>query len=820
MNTKNIVISTVLALSAVLTPALAKPAEKVPSYAAEPVAALAQAIEDFSVEKNLDLSGSKVVYKNLPAGVKASIVATTYEQLIAADGTIRHPISPKSTQVTFKLSKGSESSLTKTFTIAVPVSSKKTNGKANEKPAVVPAIQEWLGAEGVFKPGKKLTIVLRERDAKTGKPTLRERAELFAEELKAELDASVELKVVKDERPTGGIVILLNPKGDVSFLGKEGYCMQVRPNGVQIESSDPTGAFWATRTILQVFRQQKNTFPCGEVVDYPQYGLRGFSYDVGRKPASMDALINSMKTMSYYKMNDLQIHLNDNYIWMHEYTDIPNDKNASPEQKQAAIKEVLAAAPTAFRLESKVKGKDGTPLTAQDCFYTKEEFGKFIDLANLYGVNIVPEIDVPAHAMSLVKVRPDLMYRGAVSKAHDVERTAMLDASNDIYKGKKTYRQETLDFVKSIFDEYILPQKGKEPVFRDCKVHIGTDEYYGNSEDYRAFAAELLNYIKSRGRTPRLWGSFSAKRGNTPVDGTGCEIDMWNIGYQDPRAAIDEYNFDLININDGDCYIVPLAGYYYDKLNLQRLYSNAWQPHVMGKRSVLPGHPKLLGAQWAIWNDMSFRKDVGLCDYELFVERIAPACAVYAEKTWNNAEDRDLKSFLDVTKAVGFSPGNNPTYTFPADKKGVFYKKAGKVVLKGGDSAEETGIVGLAPDYIVEFTVRRDKGGNGEQVLFSGPTGQVMAVQKDTGKFGIVRDAWLYSFDYTLPENKAVKIKLVAKEKKLTLFVDDKEIGAPKRHLYNDQVRSNAFVFPLQNIGAHKNAFKGTIENLIIRTHE
>lgn len=824
MNTKYILISTLMATVALSPFANAKAdPEAVPSYAAEPVDALKQAIAEFSVEKNVDVRGDKVVYKKLPSGVKASIAATTYEQLISPDGKVRHPISPKSTKVTFKLSKGKTFSLTKDFEIAVPVKSG-VSEKGNKKPAVVPALQEWAGESGSFKAGRNLAVVVRERDAQKGKPALKARAELFANELTEELGYPVKVKLVKDEKQAAGnsIVLLLNPKGEVAALGKEGYRMDVDNRQIVVESSDPTGAFWATRSILQVFRQHKNAFPCGKAVDYPQYGLRGFSYDVGRKPATMEALINSMKTMSYYKMNDLQVHLNDNFIWMHQYTKIPNEKSATAEQKAAAAKEVLDAAPTGFRLESKIKGKDGTPLTSMDHFYTKEEFGKFIDLAKLYGVNIVPEIDVPGHAMSLVRVRPDLMYRGGVHKKYDVERTAMLDASTDIYKGNRTYREETLDFVKQIFDEYLLPQKGGEPVFRDCKVHIGTDEYYGNAEDYRAFAAEMLAHIKARGRTPRLWGSFSAKNGKTPVDGTGCETDIWSLGWQDPRSAIDQYNFDIINIQDAACYIVPSGtgsrGAYGDMLNLAWLYSPEWQPHKMGNRSVLPGHPKLLGAQWAIWNDNSFCWDVALCDYELFIDRIAPSCAVYAEKTWNNGEDRDYKAFVELTKAVGFAPGNNPTYLLPADKNGVMFKKQGKVSLKGGDSVVETGITGVAPNYVAEFTVRRDKGGNGEQVLFSSPVGKIMAVQKDTGKFGIVRDTWHYSFDYTLPEGKAVKIKLVANGRNLTLFADGKEIGQPKRHLYNDRVRSRLFVFPLKNFGAHENAFKGTIENLTIKT--
>ena len=117
-------------------------------------------------------------------------------------------------------------------------------------------------------------------------------------------------------------------------------------------------------------------------------------------------------------------------------------------------------------------------------------------------------------------------------------------------------KPETLDFVQSVFDEYLVGENGEEPVFRTPVIHIGTDEYYGNAEDYRAFADAMLKYVKERGYTPRLWGSLSAKKGKTPVDGTGSQIDVWSLGWQNPHLAL-EHNFDIINIVDVTSYIVP-----------------------------------------------------------------------------------------------------------------------------------------------------------------------------------------------------------------------------------------------------------------------
>ena len=74
-------------------------------------------------------------------------------------------------------------------------------------------------------------------------------------------------------------------------------------------------------------------------------------------------------------------------------------------------------------------------------------------------------------------------------------------------------KPETVEFVKSLFDEYIT---GDDPVFVSRKVHIGTDEYpVEYSEIMRAYINELIEFVNSRGYTPRFWGSCSATTGST-----------------------------------------------------------------------------------------------------------------------------------------------------------------------------------------------------------------------------------------------------------------------------------------------------------------
>ncbi|MCD8283264.1 MAG: family 20 glycosylhydrolase [Opitutae bacterium] len=842
------------------------PAVAQESATTNPVAAgddaLADLAKSFSPEQNIDLTGTQIAYK-LPAGISAKIVGTTYEQLVDFDGKIRNPISPKTTKLTFELSDATgATATTPTFEVAVPAKKKSATAKErNPKPRVVPALQEWVGAEigKTFTPGENFRVVIPPEAERGGDTLLRERAELFAAELSDVLGRKIEVEEGMENfadnygRLRGCVVLLPSVAGDeASLLGKEGYVLACSERMIKIVAADSLGAFWGTRTILQVFKLHENSFPCGFAIDYPQYSLRGFSYDVGRKPTTLESVRNVMKTMAYYKMNDFQLHLSDNFIWLYKYTDSPDDKKASPEEKAKACQEILAADAGAFRIESDVVGKNGVPLTSHDLFYTKKDFGELIDLAKIYGVTIVPEIEVPGHSLSMVRVRPELMYRGKVRKPHDSERTAMLDASDDVFDSAtgRTYRDETLSFAQSVFDEYIVGKNGEPPVFRDSPVHIGTDEYYGDAENYRAFTDAMIKYMKSRGRTPRLWGSFSIKHGETPVESAGVQLDVWNLGWQNPQKAIDD-GFDIINILDSTNYIVPNGtgnvGGYGDVLDLPRIYSQSWQPNVLGTVEIIAGHPKILGAAWAIWNDHTFQGDTGLVDYDL-VDRIQKSCAVIAEKTWNTGEDADFDEFMKTVDAAKFPPLSNPAYTVKSDDDELFTMEFEKLApcadlsgngndatetnnvgftpgnfgtaieLRGGESFMKTPLLGIAPNYKAEFYVKRAIGTPDDQpqVLFSSPVGKILAVQKDTGKVGITRDTWDYSFDYTLPVGRWVKLTFYARDKEVVLYANDKKIGAPVRNKYPESHKYSTFVFPLEYIGAKEDAFVGQIDSLRI----
>ena len=96
-------------------------------------------------------------------------------------------------------------------------------------------------------------------------------------------------------------------------LGEEGYAMKIAPGAIYVTVGGDAGRVWAVQTLAQL-RAAGKKVQCGEIRDVPKYRVRGFVMDVGRMYHSMDFLRDLAKTMSYYKLNTLHIHLNDNEI--------------------------------------------------------------------------------------------------------------------------------------------------------------------------------------------------------------------------------------------------------------------------------------------------------------------------------------------------------------------------------------------------------------------------------------------------------------------------------------------------------------------------
>ena len=387
-------------------------------------------------------------------------------------------------------------------------------------------------------------------------------------------------------------------------LGDEGCEIRVEEEQISIVANTPAGIRFGCVTLLDLLKDiagqsEEGTLALGTYRDYPKYEVRGFGIDVGRRAISLDLLYRMVEELSLQKMNTLHVHLNDNQII----------SSSGYDGTIEGARNLYAG----FRLESDIKNDADAYITSSDYFYTKEEFRKFIEDAAVYGVTVVPEIDTPAHSLAFTKVFPEL----GMNK--DPEAADMLDLS------KKEARQ----LGKDIWSEAV-------PVFENTTtLHLGMDEYFGDTEDFLLYLEELTNHVSSIApdKQLRVWGSLTWKGGDLSGINKNIQMQIWDVDWADPVDMYEE-GFSIINSLKNELYIIPGGGY--DRLDTEYL-QNTWQPNVYRTEErtwTLPAwSDRNLGACYMMWNDWAQLNGESITEDDLY-ERFEEPLAIIADKLW------------------------------------------------------------------------------------------------------------------------------------------------------------------------------------------
>ena len=565
-------------------------------------------------------------------------------------------------------------------------------------------------------------------------------------------------------------------KGVGGSLGEEGYRLTISPKGITVQATTPQGALWGAQTLIQMkdthFAKNnagvitKGTFPCLTITDKPDYPIRGFMIDAGRKFYPLSYLYSLVNVMSYYKMNTLQLHLNDNGF---------ND------QFEGSWDDTYAA----FRMES-----DLFPgLTAIDGSYSKQEMRDLIRYAEKMGVEIIPEFDAPAHSLAFTHYRPSL---GSEEFGAD-----HLNLRNP----------EVVPFLDSLYAEYL---GGPDPVFSGPRFHIGTDEYSNKDsaicERFRELIVHLCDKVKSYGKQPVFWGSLTHAKGVTPVPSDGVLMSLWYNGYADPREMYKQ-GFHMISIPDGLVYIVPEAGYYYNYLNHQHLYQH-WEPAQIGKERFPHQDPLIDGGMFAVWNDMTKNGiSVGDCH-----DRILPAMQVIAEKCWHAKADSTDAAWEKWTNFASLL-GDGPLADEIGRKSMVNHidlKPKATIIAPPKGS---WGVSQIGYPYTIEFTIEwaDEKPGT---VLCTSPRSTFYLSDPIKGMLGFSRDGYLFTFKYKGKPGKRETLQLKGDNQGLSLFADGRlveRLGPDFGYKTGGKTYKimRTLVFPLQETGDFRSKITG-----------
>ena len=253
---------------------------------------------------------------------------------------------------------------------------------------------------------------------------------------------------------TSAKAILLTLKNAPDSLGKEGYLLVSNLQGVVLSAKTPQGIFYGMQTIYQLLPINKASIAHGEMVipavtiaDKPRYDWRGMMLDVGRHFYTVDFVKQFIDYLAMHKMNSFHWHLTEDQGWRIEIKKYPNLT------KTGAWREgtMIGAYSTNPKYDTVRSGG----------FYTQDQIRDVVAYAKDRYVNVVPEIEMPGHALAALAAYPELSCTGGPFKVGKI-----WGVYDDVYCAGN---EETFKFLENVLTEVAA-------LFPGPIIHIGGDE--------------------------------------------------------------------------------------------------------------------------------------------------------------------------------------------------------------------------------------------------------------------------------------------------------------------------------------------------------
>ena len=440
-------------------------------------------------------------------------------------------------------------------------------------------------------------------------------------------------------------------KGNVRFqtdatLKSEAYTLQVSPKEIIIEASDAKGFFYALQTIRQLLpasiekeevsdKKVKWSIPAVSIQDEPRFGYRALLLDASRFFIPKENVLRIIDCMAMLKINTLHFHLTDDNGWRIEIKKYPR------------LTEVGAwrVDRTDVPFHSRRNPKRGEP-TPIGGFYTQEDIREIVAYAADRQIEVIPEIDVPAHSNAALAAYPQLAcpvvkdFIGVLPGLGGRNSEIIYCAGND----------SVFTFLQDIFDEILT-------LFPSRYIHVGGDEarktnwekcplcqkrmkkqHLTNEEDLQGyFMKRISDYLRKKGREVIGWDELT---NSSFLPEESIILGWQGMGTAALKAAEKGHRFIMTPARimyliryQGPQWFEPVT--YFGNNTLKDVFDyepvqKDWKPEY---------ESLLMGIQACMWTEFCNKpEDV---DYLLF-----PRLAALAEVAWTAAGTKDWTGFL------------------------------------------------------------------------------------------------------------------------------------------------------------------------------
>jgi hexosaminidase len=443
---------------------------------------------------------------------------------------------------------------------------------------------------------------------------------------------------LETEEGTDGVINLVI---DTALkMNPEGYLLTVEKKKVTLTGCTPAGLSQGLQTIRQLLPPEiasstiisgvKWSMPCISITDYPRFAWRGMHLDVSRHFFDVDFIKRYIDILAMHKMNIFHWHLVDDQGWRIEIKKYPR------------LTEIGA-----WRVDREDKPWNSRPpqqpgeKATYGGFYTQEEIKEVVAYAAERHINVVPEIEMPAHVSSALATYPEYSCTGGPFTVPP----GSVWPITDIYCAGK---DETFAFLEDILTEvlelfpspyiHIGGDEADKTEWRkcpDCQARIRKEGLKDEAELQSYFVKRMEKFLSSKGRHLIGWDEI-LEGGLAP----GAAVMSWrgfDGGIEAAKAGHDvvmtPVSHTYFNLYQADPATEPLA--YRGIITLEKVY--LFEPVPAGLTEDEAKH--IIGAQACLWTEMV--TDGNTAEY-----MILPRLTALSEVLWSTPEYRNWERFI------------------------------------------------------------------------------------------------------------------------------------------------------------------------------
>ena len=331
---------------------------------------------------------------------------------------------------------------------------------------LIPFPARFAGQSGQFTMTATTRVVL----SPASDASVRAVAQTFINQVKTTYGRSLPVSPASPTLTKGAHIYLsLNKK---LALGDEGYKLTVTPGRVLAEAATAKGLFYAAQTMRQLLPVGQNatlTMPACAITDKPRFSYRGLHLDVSRHFMPVSFVKKYIDLMAMHKQNTFHWHLTDDQGWRIEIKKYPKLTQVGSKRTETVIGQYYQNYPQQF---------DGKPVSG---FYTQDEIRDVVRYAQSRFVTIVPEIEMPGHALAALTAYPELSC--------DPAKTYQVATKWGVFEDVFCPSEKTFGFLQDVLTEVMALFPGKY-------LHIGGDECPKTAWKQSAFCQDLMKKNK------------------------------------------------------------------------------------------------------------------------------------------------------------------------------------------------------------------------------------------------------------------------------------------------------------------------------------